>query len=243
MKRRERPVALVTGGATRIGKAITQALLQADYAGFHVIIQYWAGDLAAEELCLRYGKENCSMIYADLQDMASLKDMAKKVMRRHKKIDLLVNNAALMMAPVKLENITENQWIIMNNLNIKAPLFLAKELHAALAGGSIVNIGDVAGLLQWPSNIVYSMTKANLFAMTKMLAKVMAPGARVNALALGPILPRPEQAQIDIDRMLESVPLGRMGTSEDVARAVVFLAQSPYITGAILPVDGGRLVS
>jgi pteridine reductase len=158
-------------------------------------------------------------------------------------IDALVNNAAAFY-PTRLPEVSAAQWNELLGSNLQAPFFLSQALMATLAAncGCIVNIADIyaeRGLKGYP---VYSIAKAGLAAMTKILAKELAPGIRVNGVAPGAILwPEQEPATADKTGIIARIPLQRRGDPEDIAKAVRFLIQDgDYITGQIISVDGGR---
>jgi pteridine reductase len=158
-------------------------------------------------------------------------------------LDILVNNAS-QFYPKAFGDVDENDWSVLINSNLKAPFFLSQILAPALQQrkGCIVNIVDIhaeKGLKGYP---VYSIAKAGLVAMTKCLAKELAPNVRVNAVAPGAILwPDHSVSESQKIEVLQKVALQRCGTTEDIARTVRFLIEdADYITGQILTVDGGR---
>ncbi len=227
--------ALVTGGAVRVGRAIAEALAD---AGFHIAIHAHSSDDAARAVAAKLA--SASVHLADLTVDGGGERLAGEVAALRGRVDVLVNSAADFF-PTPLGATTYAQWERLHALNLRAPYFLAQAVRPHMSpGGCIVNVADVAAEAPWPGYVSYGITKAGIVAMTLGLARELAPDIRVNAVSPGPVLlPErydAEQRQRSIDRTL----LGREGTPEDVARAVRFLVENEYVTGAVLPVDGGR---
>lgn len=242
----EARVALVTGGGHRIGAAISRAL---HAAGCRVIVHYRrteraAAELAAELNALRADSAVC--LHADLSTAATLGGAAEAAVARWGRLDLLVNNASGFYA-TPVGSVTPEQWDDLFGSNLKGAFFLSQALAPALARaqGAIVNIVDVYAALPLRRHAVYCMAKAGLAMMTRALAVEMGPAVRVNGIAPGAIL-WPSEANEELspaaaDRLLELTALKRMGSPEDIAEAVRYLGlDAPYVTGQILPVDGGR---
>ena len=158
-------------------------------------------------------------------------------------MDLLVNNASTFY-PTPIEEISENHWEKLIGSNLKGPLFLIQGLKDRLkaSNGSIINITDTNLSKGVPNYSIYSAAKAGLEAITKGLARELAPEIKVNAIAPGAMLEPPDVTWTEDqkDKIIESIPLNRMGSEQDIAEAVKFLAHSEYITGQIIKVDGGR---
>ncbi len=235
--------ALITGAAKRIGAACAR-LLHSE--GYNVFIHYRASALEAQQLCNELNQQrpdSARIIQADLLSMAELEAVAGEVCKVWGGIDVLVNNASSFY-PTAVTEVTERQWDELLGSNLKVPFFLAQALAKTLTAnkGCIVNIVDIhaeRGLSGYP---VYSIAKAGLAAMTKVLAKELGPAVRVNGVAPGAILwpdnDLSESAKLEI---LQRVILKRSGESVDIAKAVLFLVKdADYITGQILTVDGGR---
>jgi pteridine reductase len=216
--------ALVTGGARRVGAAIAAAV---EAAGARVFITSRKGrgeNVIRCDLSSRHGVE---CVLAQLPP-----------------IDLLVNSAANFIGEpfgsISFDNFNETFAV-----NVRAPLFLSQHIGKEMQSrgfGRIVNIADIAATIPWPSYLAYSMSKAAIVAMTKGLAKALAPNVLVNAVAPGPVLLPDDFDDAQEHQATDPTLLKRTGTPEDVANAVVFLLQSDYITGVTLPVDGGRLL-
>ena len=246
MKARAKNV-LITGAAKRIGAACAR-LLHSE--GCNVFLHYRSSAAEAKQLCEELNQlrpASAKIMQADLLNMDELEAVAREASLAWGGIDVLVNNASSFY-PTAVSDVTERQWDELLGSNLKAPFFLAKALAKSLTDnkGCIINIVDVhaeRGLIGYP---VYSIAKAGLAAITKVLAKELGPEVRVNGVAPGailwPELDLPEDlfepAKLEI---LQRVILKRSGEPVDIAKAVLFLIKdADYITGQILTVDGGR---
>jgi pteridine reductase len=238
-------VALITGAARRIGAAIARTL---HAQGADVAIHYResgeAANAVAEDLnALR--ADSAATFAADLTDLASLSHLVDDVSAWHNRLDILVNNASSFY-PTPVGEITEDQWDDLIGTNLKAPLFLSQAALPALreARGVIINIVDVHSQRPLRNHTVYGPAKAGLAMLTRSLAKDLAPEVRVNGVSPGAILwPENGMSGATKDAILEQVPLGRPGTPDDVANAVLFLAKdADYVTGQIIAIDGGRSI-
>jgi len=246
MKARAKNV-LITGAAKRIGAACAR-LLHSE--GCNVFLHYRSSAAEAKQLCEELNQlrpASAKIMQADLLNMDELEAVAREASLAWGGIDVLVNNASSFY-PTAVSDVTERQWDELLGSNLKAPFFLAKALAKSLTDnkGCIINIVDVhaeRGLSGYP---VYSIAKAGLTAITKVLAKELGPEVRVNGVAPGailwPELDLPEDlfepAKLEI---LQRVILKRSGEPVDIAKAVLFLIKdADYITGQILTVDGGR---
>lgn len=229
---------MITGGARRIGAAITRAL---HGAGMNVVIHCHRSVAAAESLAAelnraRLGSARC--ISADLRP----DNAAERLLAQLASLDALINNASAFF-PTPVANATPQQWDELVATNLRAPYFLSRAAAPLLRerGGCIVNISDIHAQRPLRGHSIYSITKAALDMLTKSLAKELAPGVRVNGVAPGAVL-WPEGMGPELQqRILSHTVLKRAGTPEDVAAAVRFLVlDAPYVTGQILNVDGGR---
>jgi pteridine reductase len=237
--------ALVTGGARRVGAAIARRL---HAAGANLMLHYRdsaadADALAAELNALR--PKSASTVKAELLAPIAPRALVSAALESFGRLDLLVNNASAFF-PVALGAIEPSHWEELIGANLRAPLFISQEAapHLAKGGGAIVNIVDIHAERPLKGYSVYSIAKAGLAALTRSLALELAPQVRVNGVAPGAIA-WPEDGQFDSDerrRILATTPLGRVGSPEDIAQAVHFLACAPYVTGQILAVDGGRSI-
>ena len=234
---------LITGAAKRIGAACSRLL---HTKGCNVFLHYRSSKEAALQLCYELNQirpDSAYMMQADLLNKEELEALVTEACMAWGKIDVLVNNASSFY-PTAVSEVTEQQWDELMGSNLKAPFFLAKLLKEMLVKnrGCIVNIADIhaeRGLKGYP---VYSIAKAGLVAMTKILAKEFGSKIRVNAVAPGAILwPDNELSAQGKQEILQRVALGRCGEPSDVAKAVWFLIKDAnYMTGQILTVDGGR---
>jgi pteridine reductase len=227
-----RRVALVTGAGVRVGEAIARDLAR---AGWTVAAHYRShrprGFVAA--------------FSADLAAPDGPGQLAAAFRRRFSRLDLLVNSAAT-FEEAPLAEIDAASFDAQMDLNARAPLLLVRALLPLLrrSGGSVVNVADVGGgLVPWKGFTAYAASKAALVRATECLALELAPRIRVNAVAPGTVL-WPEHYPPARRRALAArIPLGRAGTGQDVADAVRYLADAPFVTGAVIPVDGGRHLS
>lgn len=228
----------MTGGARRIGAAITRALHD---AGMNVVIHCRhsvaeAEALAAELNQARHG--SARWMCADLSGA----DAAGKVVSQLESLDALINNASAFY-PTPVSAATPAQWEELIGANVRAPFFLSREAAPLLAArsGCIVNISDIHAQRPLRGYSIYSISKAALEMLTRSLAKELAPAVRVNGVAPGAVLwPAGMEPEVQ-QRIVSHTMLKRRGAPEDVAAAVRFLVlDAPYITGQILTVDGGR---
>jgi pteridine reductase len=239
----EAPVALVTGGARRIGAAIARRLHAAGYA---LVVHYRSGE--ADALALRAElaarrRDSVLLVPAELADPSAPAALVDAALAHFGRLDALVNNASAFY-PTPLDAATQAQWDELFASNARAPFFLAQAAapHLRAARGAIVNLLDIHGERPPREHALYVMAKAALEAMTRALARDLAPDVRVNGVALGAVL-WPEQGKADAEKeaILRATPLGRAGRAEEVAEAVRWLLQEAgYCTGTILRVDGGR---
>jgi len=238
-------VAVVTGGARRIGRVIAEHLHS---IGFDIALHYRSSaesaQALADELCAQRAG-SCLLFQADLEDLAQVRALAEALLSQYAAIDLLVNNASGFSA-TPIETCTPAQFDSLLSSNLRAPYFLIRGLLPGLrAGGAcIINIIDVHATRPLRDFNVYGAAKAGLAALTRSLALELAPQVRVNGIAPGAILwPEGNDSydQSSRDSLLASTPLRRLGEPMDIARAVAFLASNaPFITGEVIVVDGGR---
>ena len=239
MVRERSKVALVTGGARRIGRAITLALHQAGYA---VAVQANGSLKEAEDLCAQIAREGgrAATVRADLADQTSVAGLVPAAAQVLGPLTLLVNNASV-FEPDTIGGLDVDRFDRHFAVNLRAPLFLSEAFAAqAGEGASIVNILDQRVLKLTPHFVSYTLAKSALHAATRMSAQALAPKVRVNAIAPGPTLASARQAADDFARQAAAVPLGHGPTAEEIADAVVYLAAARSITGATLVIDGGQ---
>jgi pteridine reductase len=234
--------ALVTGAARRVGAELARAL---HGAGASVVLHYRkSADEAAAlaRACNAARPRSAVTLQADLLDMEAIPALAAAATAAFGRLDILVNNASSFF-PTPFGKIEERHWDDLIGTNLRAPLFLSQSAAPALvaARGLIVNLVDIHALRPLKDYATYSIAKAGLVALTRSLARELAPEVRVNAVAPGPVLwPDALDPQLQQEIIAHTL-LKRPGSPLDVARAVLFFAQdAPYITGQILAVDGGR---
>ena len=232
--------ALISGGAARIGAQIVRTIHE---NGYKVIIHCHQSEEIAQALCHELNSKrnnSAQVVVADLEDNKAIKKLTQTI----KSLDLLVNNASVFY-PTLTENSTIEDWDKIININLKAPFFLATGLSKVLAvsQGSIVNIIDIHSDRPLKKFSIYNISKAGLTMLTKTLAKELAPNIRANGISPGSILwPQDESELTDKEKMMmiDRIPLKRQGSPNDIAEAVLFLANAKYITGQVFNIDGGR---
>jgi pteridine reductase len=241
----EGKTALITGGAKRLGAAIARRL---HAAGAAVLIHYrdseaQAAKLEAELNGLR--PRSAAKVKAELLAPIAPRALVSAALDAFGRLDLLVNNASSFF-PVAVGEIEPSHWEELVGSNLRAPLFISQQAAPELAKreGAIVNVVDIHADRPLKGYPVYSIAKAGLAALTRSLALELAPRVRVNGVSPGTIA-WPDDGQFDPaerGRILATTPLGRVGSPEDIAQAVHFLATAPYVTGQIIAVDGGRSI-
>ena len=239
MTRAFRGVALVTGAGQRVGQAIAVALGE---SGWRVAVHHHGSADGANETVerIRVAGGDARAIRADLRRAASAPDLIADVIAVFGRLDVLVNSAAGMIR-TPLGTTTAERFDEIIALNLRAPFLLAQASADVMRDGSvIVNIADHMAHEPWPGYIVHGVSKAGVEALTRHLAAALAPRVRVNAVAPGFVLApvgMPAEAAV---RFAAETPMRRLGTPADVAQAVAFLIDAPYVTGETLHVDGGR---
>jgi pteridine reductase len=235
--------ALITGGARRVGAAIARRL---HAAGAAVLIHYRDSEADATGLVAELNAaraKSAAKVKAELLAPIAPRALVGAALEAFGRLDLLVNNASSFF-PVALGDIEPSHWEELIGSNLRAPLFISQQAAPELrkTSGAIVNIVDIHADRPLKGYPVYSIAKAGLAALTRSLALELAPAVRVNAVAPGAIA-WPEDGQFDPaerERIVATTPLARMGSPEDIAQAVHFLACAAYVTGEIIAVDGGR---
>ncbi len=232
-------LALITGAARRLGREIAFALAEEGYAiGLH----YHASQAEAVRTIqdLREKGVQVFPLPADLTDPDQIESMFAQVDQIPYPLRVLVNSAAVMPRANLLE-ISPEEWDATLALNLRAPLFCAQAAARRMGGqgGVIINISDAGAHKTWTGYPAYTVSKAGLETLTRLLARALAPDIRVNAIAPGLILPSEQTGSEDWQRLVQRLPVKHAGSPRDVARAVVFLLQNEYITGQTLVIDGG----
>lgn len=234
-------VAVVTGAGVRIGRSIALKLAE---MGADVAVNYRQSKAEAEEVAQKItaAKRRALVIQADVSVAADVRRMMAAVERGFGRLDILVNNAGIFF-PADFEELTEEQWDRILNVNLKSQ-FLCSQAAAPLLRqnppGRIINISSLGGLLAWPKFTHYCVSKAGSIMLTRCLARALAPEILVNSVAPGTIQFPGEPPDEDYVRR---APLRRTGTGEDIAEAVAYLATADFVTGQVLAVDGGRALT
>ena len=238
----EGQVALVTGAGRRIGRAVALRLA-AD--GARVIVHYRNSAPEAAEVIseiTRAGGE-AQALHADLGNIGEIDQLFAAVERQFGGLDILINNAGV-FAATPVGETTEAQWDSILDSNLRAQFFCAQRAAALLkrsGQGRIVNFASLGGLLAWSQYTAYSVSKAGVIMLTRCLARALAPEITVNAVAPGTIS-FPNDAPEIAETFIRRAPLARTGTADDIVRTVMYLISSPFVTGQILVVDGGRSI-
>lgn len=243
---KETKVALITGAAARIGAEICRTL---HTAGMNVVIHYRSSSTQAEELCESLNQQranSAAILQADLLDTAALPTLVLQAAAIWERLDVLVNNASSFY-PTPVGEITEAHWDDLMGSNLKAPIFLSQAAMPYLKRqqGCIINIVDVHAFRPMKNHPVYCAAKAGLAMLTQSLAKELGPEIRVNGVAPGAIMWPASELDSEVQAsILERTALKRQGGPEDIARTVRFLVlEGDYITGQVIPVDGGRSIN
>ncbi|MCS0493810.1 SDR family oxidoreductase [Ancylobacter sp. MQZ15Z-1] len=236
-----RPVALVTGGAVRIGRTICLALARAGYdVAVHVRHEGEAGDAA--RAAIEAEGARAVVLAAELTDPEAMARLVPAAVEALGPVSLLVNNASEFQ-PDGVGDLDLARWERHFAANLRAPVFLAEAFARALPPdrhGAVVNIIDQRVLKPTPNYLSYSLAKNGLWSATRMLAQALAPRIRVNGIGPGPTLASVHQDGEDFARQCAALPLGRGPAPEEIAEAVLFLARARSITGQMIAVDGGQ---
>ncbi len=234
-------VALITGGARRLGAAIAEELHAARYR-LAIHCQHSTAEAAALAARLNALRPaSAFVVTADLRDESATSALVSTVAAHWGRLDALVNNAAVFQ-PAPLACATSEEWSQTMDVNLRAPFLLAQAAAPLLAAaeGAIVNITDIYADRPKAGFVIYCAAKAGLAGLTRALARELAPAVRVNGVAPGAIL-WPETASADTRQaLLDRTPLGRCGEPADIAQAVRYLLEARFVTGQIIAVDGGR---
>lgn len=235
-------IALVTGGAHRVGAALTTALAN---AGMRVAINYNSSSVEADALVrgLSAAGHEARAYRSDLTRADSPASLIAAVARDFGGVDVLVNSAAIMQR-TPLDAVSTEQWDAIFALNLRAPFFLAQAAAPWLraARGCIVNLADLAAFETWPEYVPHGISKAGVVQMTRALARSLAPEVRVNAIAPGAVLLPDGWDDATRAHLAATTPLRHIGAPADVAEALLYLLRADYVTGDTLLVDGGRHV-
>ena len=235
-------VALVTGGAVRIGRAISMALAG---QGMRLVVHYNSSSGPADELVGQIEEQGgeAVAIGADLSRGEEVERVAREAVAAFGGIDVLVNSASVFPSAC-LEETDEALWDHTLAVNLKAPFFLIRHLAATLRErrGVVVNMADLAGMQAWQAYAAHAVSKAGVIQLTRVAARSLAPEVRVCAIAPGAVLPPEEMSDDEVQALADRAPLKRNGSPEDVVRALLYLLHADFVTGEVLVVDGGRLL-
>lgn len=232
---------LITGASRRLGAAMARGF---HLAGYRVLIHCNHGVDEANELAdnLNTLRSSSAAVYqADLMSLADIKKLGQQLRNSEEGLSLLINNASTFYSS-SLADLNTDHWDQLIGVNMKAPLLLVQEMIAGLQQmqGNVINMADVHAFRPLAGYGLYSAAKAGLIALTHSMAAEFAPEVRVNAIAPGAIL-WPESGPDE--EILSKIPLERLGTPEDIVKTAMFLNDSPYVTGQVICVDGGRTLN
>ncbi|HUY19659.1 MAG TPA: SDR family oxidoreductase [Candidatus Binataceae bacterium] len=237
-------VALVTGAGRRVGRAIALALAE---RGAAIAAHYRSSQAEAETLAaeIARGGGQAQVFGANLEHVSEIEAMVSATLEKFGRLDVLVNSASVFYRK-PLEQVTEQDWDLNLDVNLKAPFFAAKFAGAAMrrqGAGKIVNIGDWAAIRPYENYLPYTVAKSGLIGLTRALAKALAPEVQVNCVALGPVMPPDDYGAEEIEKLRMRTLTKTLGSPRDVARAVLFLCEgTDFATGSTLLLDGGRLL-
>ena len=236
-------VALVTGGAVRLGRAIALGLAR---SGYDLAITYQSSEGPARSLQSEAaaGGRRCEAFQADLSQPSAADAVVAAVRAAYGRLDLLVNSAASFEARPLLD-VDADAWDAVMDLNLRAPHLLVRAAADLLRAsrGNVVNIADLAAFqAPWTEHPDHAVSKSALAHLTRIQARVLAPEVRVNAVAPGAVLPPEGYSDDRLRALAAGSPLKRLGTPDDVVQAVLYLTSAPFVTGHVLVVDGGRLL-
>ena len=233
-------VGLVTGAAKRIGRSVALRLAS---EGADVVVNYRTSKSEAAEVVAQITAKGrrAVAVQADVAKRLDVLAMIAAVEKEFGRLDILVNNVG-MFFPAKFEELTEEQWDRILNANLKSQFLCCQAATPMLrrsGQGRIVNFASLGGLLAWPAYTHYCVSKAGVIMLTRCLARALAPEITVNAIAPGTISFAGDAPELAED-FIRRAPLQRTGTAKDIDDAVVFLAQSAFVTGQVIVIDGGR---
>ncbi len=234
-------VALVTGGAVRVGRAIALGLAS---AGAHLVVHYHRSADAARETVAGARQRGVEAVAlpADLADPEEALSLARQALAHFGRVDVIVHGASPFVR-ASLSGTTPELWRQVLGVLVDGFFILARELTPGMVArgeGGIVVVLDRGTFDPWPDFLAHSVGKSALWALARNLAVELAPHVRVNGVVPGPVLPPPDYPEEDRARIAQGTLLGRWGDPQDVVEAVLFLLRADYITGEVLFVDGGE---
>ena len=234
---------LITGAAKRIGKEMALSFFK---KGWDIVIHFNASKDEAESLADQMNAErfnSAMLVQANLDNTNEVEKLVAKIQSNNISIDALINNASTFY-PTPIGTFSEENWDALMGSNLKAPLFLIQSFHKQLKKnkGFIINITDINVDKALVNHSIYLAAKSGLQTLTKALAKELAPHIRVNAIAPGAILEPPNTGWTSEqkNKIIDAVPLKRMGSKKDIVDAAIYLSEAEYVTGQILNIDGGK---
>lgn len=235
-------IALVTGGAVRLGRAISLGLAD---AGYDLVVGYYSSQSAALEVtkAVEALGRRCVTVQANLAQVEAADTLINATKNAYGRLDVLVNSAASFRS-VPLLDVDAAEWNAVMDLNLRAPHLVVRAAADLLRAsrGCIVNVTDLSASQAWTEYPHHAVSKAALVHLTKVQARALAPEVRVNAIAPGAVLPPVDWPAARWKALADRAILGRVGTTDDVLQAVRYLIEADFVTGHVLPVDGGRLL-
>jgi pteridine reductase len=234
-------VAIVTGGAVRLGRALALALAE---RGARLVIHYNSSAGPAQAIVddiVAVGSQALAL-QADLSQPDQTPSIVERAAAHFGQVDILINSAAI-FGPSNWDDTTEADWDRHFAINLKSPFFLSQAFATHVGrerAGHIVNVADWRGARPGTDHVAYTLTKAGLITMTEVLAQALAPNIQVNAIAPGMILPPPGEDRAYLEQMAHTIPAQRVGSPEEIARAMLFLLDSDFVTGELIFVTGGQ---
>ena len=234
---------LITGAAKRIGREMAKAFFD---RGWDIVIHFNNSIEDARSLADQMNAQRSNsalIIQANLDHAKDIEKLADLALSKNGRIDALINNASTFY-PTPIGTFTEDNWEALMGSNLKAPLFLIQAFCEELKknSGFIINVTDINVDKALINHSIYLAAKSGLQTLTRALAKELAPDIRVNAIAPGAILepPNVEWTSEQKNKIINSVPMARMGTEKDIVDAAIYLSEAEYVTGQILNIDGGK---
>jgi pteridine reductase len=239
---RPQRVALVTGGAVRVGAAISEGLAR---AGYDLVVAYRSSEREARELEARVRAlgRHCALVWADLAEPRGCAAVVRAAADTYGRLDVVVNSASSFESR-PLESVDAAAWDAVMAVNVRAPHLVVRAAAGLLrsARGSVVNIADLSAFEPWVEHPDHSVSKAALAHLTRVQARALAPDVRVNAVAPGAVLQPENGSEAHWAALAAAAPLQRTGTPSDVVDAVLYLVGAGFVTGQVLTIDGGRSV-
>ncbi len=235
-------LAIVTGGAHRLGRAFSEKLASMSY---DVLLHYFSSEVEAQQTQRELASDNVNitLVQADLSNpegINSLFKQADEILKNKDTILKVLVNSAAIMPRGDARTLSLRDWEEAHNLNLRAPFLCAQQAYARMERGSlIVNVSDVGASKVWSRFPTYTTSKRALDSLTEVLARSYAPNVRVNAIAPGLVLPSKNVSPEEWEKLIERLPIKRMATLDEITSPLEFLLKNEYITGQTIVVDGG----